>query len=139
MNPRWLLIRRLRGPVYLLTFAATALLHQWDILGFGQSWPLYLIVAGILTLAERASMANIAYGGPYGAPYGNDPYGNGSPGPYPSQPYNAQQQYGQTYQPVYPPTGNAGVPVAHPGIEPMRAGETETRPETHDPKSGGRF
>jgi len=83
----WLLIRRLRGPAFLLLVGITALLNQWDILSFGRSWPLYLILFGILSLAERAalSQANLdgfdpitgqpiapnstIYGGPgYGAP-----------------------------------------------------------------------
>ena len=38
----WLLIRRLRGPAFLLLVGITALLNQWDILSFGRSWPLYL-------------------------------------------------------------------------------------------------
>jgi hypothetical protein len=33
----------------------TALLHEWHILSFGQSWPLYLVLAGVLALAERAA------------------------------------------------------------------------------------
>lgn len=52
---RWLLIRRLRGPAFLLMFGVTALLHEWNILSFGQSWPLYLVLAGVLALAERAA------------------------------------------------------------------------------------
>src|SRR5882757_792895 len=52
---RWLLIRRLRGPAFLLMFGVTALLHEWHILSFGQSWPLYLVLAGVLALAERAA------------------------------------------------------------------------------------
>lgn len=54
---RWLLIRRLRGPAFLLMFGVTALLHEWHILSFGQSWPLYLVLAGVLTLAERAAFS----------------------------------------------------------------------------------
>lgn len=52
---RWLMIRRLRGPAFLLMFGVTALLHEWHILSFGQSWPLYLVLAGVLALAERAA------------------------------------------------------------------------------------
>src|SRR5258707_15735288 len=52
---RWLLIRRLRGPAFLLMFGVAALLHEWHILSFGQSWPLYLVLAGVLALAERAA------------------------------------------------------------------------------------
>jgi hypothetical protein len=57
MNDRWLLIRRLRGPAFLLMFGVTALLHEWHILSFGQSWPLYLVLAGVLALAERAAFS----------------------------------------------------------------------------------
>src|ERR1700754_571911 len=52
---RWLLIRRLRGPAFLLLFGVTALLHEWHLLSFSQSWPLYLVLAGVLALAERAA------------------------------------------------------------------------------------
>ncbi len=53
----WLLIRRLRGPAFLILVGITALLNQWGVLGFSRSWPLYLILAGILGLAERAAIA----------------------------------------------------------------------------------
>src|SRR5271163_484270 len=53
----WLLIRRLRGPAFLILFGITAMLNQWGVLGFGRSWPLYLILAGLLGLAERAALA----------------------------------------------------------------------------------
>jgi hypothetical protein len=94
MNPRWLMIRRLRGPAFFLTFAVTAVLHQWDILSFGESWPLYLIVAGVLTLLERGALASTPYDpGPY-AP-GSYPGSYPNPGPYqqPGQPY--PQGWGQ--------------------------------------------
>ena len=51
----WLLIRRLRGPAFLILLGITALLNQWGVLSFGRSWPLYLILAGVLGLAERAA------------------------------------------------------------------------------------
>jgi hypothetical protein len=53
----WLLIRRMRGPAFLILVGVTALLNQWDVLSFGRSWPLYLILAGVLGLAERAAIA----------------------------------------------------------------------------------
>jgi hypothetical protein len=53
----WLLIRRLRGPAFLILVGITALLNQWGILSFSRSWPLYLILAGVIGLAERAAMA----------------------------------------------------------------------------------
>jgi hypothetical protein len=89
---RYILIRRLRGPAFLLLVGVNALLAQSGILGWGKSWPLYLILAGVFALAERAALA--AEGGypPVpGAPYppypgGPDPRaGTGVP-PYPGQP-----------------------------------------------------
>ena len=52
----WLLIRRLRGPAFLILLGITALLNQWGVLTFTRSWPLYLILAGVLGLAERAAI-----------------------------------------------------------------------------------
>ena len=53
----WFLIRRLRGPAFLILLGVTALLNQWGVLSFSRSWPLYLILAGVLGLAERAAIA----------------------------------------------------------------------------------
>ena len=53
----WFLIRRLRGPAFLILVGVTALLNQWGVLSFGRSWPLYLILAGVIGLAERAAIA----------------------------------------------------------------------------------
>lgn len=63
-----LLIRRIRGPVFLLCFALTAILAQWHVLSFAQSWPLYLLTAGFLRLAEAVA-APAAYGVAAGAVY----------------------------------------------------------------------
>jgi Domain of unknown function (DUF5668) len=66
----WLLIRRLRGPAFLILVGITALLNQWGVLSFSRSWPLYLILAGVIGLAERAALlaappAPPVYSGPY--------------------------------------------------------------------------
>ncbi len=54
---RYILLRRVRGPIFLLTFGVTALLAEFHLLGFDRSWPLYIIVAGLLALAERSLLA----------------------------------------------------------------------------------
>lgn len=54
---QWLLIRRLRGPAFLLLVGVLAMLQEWTDFGFTRSWPLFLILAGILALAERAALA----------------------------------------------------------------------------------
>lgn len=74
---QWLLIRRMRLPAFLLLFGLTALLHEWHILSFGRSWPLYLVLAGVFGLVERLVFpqdelppAPAAYPGPYPPPAG---------------------------------------------------------------------
>jgi hypothetical protein len=58
---RYILIRRLRGPAFVLLVGVNALLDQAHILSWGKSWPLYLILAGVLLLAERAALAADGY------------------------------------------------------------------------------
>jgi len=50
---RYIMIRRLRAPAFLLLVGVLALLAQAHILGWTKSWPLFLILAGVLALAER--------------------------------------------------------------------------------------
>lgn len=101
---RYLLIRRLRGPAFLLLVGVIALLAQAHILSWSRSWPLYLILAGVLLLAERAALAAEGYppppypGGGYpGAPY---------PGVDPNAPVGAQAQQGNAI--VSSPTNDFG-------------------------------
>jgi hypothetical protein len=83
----WLFIRRLRGPAFIILVGITALLNQWGVLSFGHSWPLYLILAGVLMLAERAAIAAAppaappVYPGAY-APAAYSPSGNAPPPAY---------------------------------------------------------
>ncbi|MFZ0393298.1 MAG: DUF5668 domain-containing protein [Terracidiphilus sp.] len=66
---RYILIRRLRGPAFLLLVGVIALLNQMDILTWGHAWPLFLILAGVLLLAERGFLSGEVYPPyPYGAP-----------------------------------------------------------------------
>jgi hypothetical protein len=58
---RYIFIRRLRGPAFLMLVGVIALLAQFHILGWSKSWPLYLILAGVLLLAERAALAAEGY------------------------------------------------------------------------------
>jgi hypothetical protein len=85
---RYILIRRLRGPAFLLLVGVNALLAQAHNLGWGRSWPFYLILAGVIALAERAALA--ADGGvpqpsyPYaGAPYPGASYPGAPAAPAP--------------------------------------------------------
>jgi len=82
---RYIMIRRLRGPAFLLLVGALALLNQADIMSWGKSWPLFLILAGVLALAERAALA--AEGGYPPVPYPGAPY----PGAVAGSPQNPAQ------------------------------------------------
>ncbi len=52
---RWYQVRRMRGAAFLILIGILALLNQWRILSWDKSWPFFLIVAGLLALAERAA------------------------------------------------------------------------------------
>lgn len=58
----YLWIHRAKGPAMLLVFGITALLNEWGVISYGKSWPLYLIVLGVLQLAERAAWQQYAQG-----------------------------------------------------------------------------
>ncbi|HEX3940429.1 MAG TPA: DUF5668 domain-containing protein [Acidobacteriaceae bacterium] len=62
---RWLLIRRMRGPAFLVLFGILALLNQWGVVSLRRSWPLCLIALGLILLAERVAL--LAGFPPYGA------------------------------------------------------------------------
>lgn len=74
---RYILIRRLRGPAFLLLVGVIALLAQANIMSWGQCWPFFLILAGVLLLAERAALAGEGYPPPPGAPWQNSTPGTG--------------------------------------------------------------
>lgn len=85
---RYILIRRLRGPAFLLLVGVIALLNQADVLSWGHAWPLFLILAGVLLLAERAALSVEGY----------PPY----PGQYPPPGYPAG---------TYPAPGESAPPA----------------------------
>jgi hypothetical protein len=85
---RYLMIRRLRGPLFLLLLGVCALLHQMNVLTWWHAWPLFLILWGVMLLAERAAI-NEADLPPYPGGYpgvnpGPNPGANAGPnmGPY---------------------------------------------------------
>ena len=90
---RYILIRRLRGPAFLLLVGVIAILAQFGILSWGRSWPLYLILAGVLLLAERAALS------------GENSY---PPAPYPGAPYGGTVN---PNAPAQPQPGSAIVPA----------------------------
>ena len=111
---RYIMIRRLRGPAFLLLVGILALLAQAHILSWGKSWPLYLILFGVLMLAERAALA--AEGGYPPAPFPGAPYPGSYPGgqPYPGAPYaGAVDPHAATSAPQYPAPETTAIVPAH--------------------------
>lgn len=96
---RYLLIRRLRGPAVLLLIGVMALLAQADILGWGQSWPLILILLGLLQLAERAALVSEGYPPPPGTPWQSTATGAGQTSGPGSQPTSGTGNVPSEHQP----------------------------------------
>ncbi len=86
---RYILIRRLRGPAFLLLIGIVALLHQSGLVYhmWRLFWPLALILWGLLLLAERAALELEGYPPPYadtsypGGPYAQPPVAGVPPAP----------------------------------------------------------
>ncbi len=82
------LIHAIRGPIILITIGSLFALSNFTPYGFGQTWPVILIVVGVLTLLGRATA---------------------SPGPEPPPPqYPYQQQPGGYRQSTYSQPGQTG-------------------------------
>jgi hypothetical protein len=73
---RYTLLCRLNGPAFLLLTGVLALLNEANILRWHKSWPLYLILWGVLKLAQRAALSSMDAEGGY----------PGYPGYYPPAP-----------------------------------------------------
>ena len=115
----WLFYRRIRGPVFLLTFGVTAGLAQWHILSFDRSWPLYLIVYGLLRLVEGAVLSASPAASVYSpSGYGSQGYGVAGPGPQ-----------------SYPPS-NPGYVSPRPGAELATLPPGSIQPGGHYPIAG---
>ncbi|HYO82318.1 MAG TPA: DUF5668 domain-containing protein [Bryobacteraceae bacterium] len=53
MNSLWPLVRAARGPIMLIALGVLFLIDQTDALSFRRSWPILLVLYGVLKLAER--------------------------------------------------------------------------------------
>lgn len=47
------LVQAIRGPILLITLGVLFAIHQANILSFARTWPLILIVIGLMKLLER--------------------------------------------------------------------------------------
>ncbi len=53
INRRAMFLRAIRGPILLITVGTLFVWQQSDVISFTRTWPLILIVLGILRLLER--------------------------------------------------------------------------------------
>jgi hypothetical protein len=63
-----LFVQAIRGPVLLITLGVLFAIHQANILSFARTWPLILIVIGLMKLLER--MVTRPTSGPFPPPGG---------------------------------------------------------------------
>jgi hypothetical protein len=57
------LLRAVRGPIILITIGTLFALDHFTPWGFQQTWPVILIVIGLLTLMGRATRSGATPGG----------------------------------------------------------------------------
>jgi hypothetical protein len=107
------MIRAIRGPVTLITIGVLFALNNFTRYGFDQTWPVILIVFGLLSLLRRGTQPT----GPGNAPNMPPPYSYPAPGGYSKSPY-------------------AGGPAATPGAPPPSGGPAMT-PGTPGAPPGG--
>ena len=75
MNARqYLLAQAVRGPILLITIGILFAMHQAGFVSFARTWPLILIVLGVMKLIERMVAPPVPpyvpppYSQPYSAP-----------------------------------------------------------------------
>ena len=85
MNDSYSTIRAIRGPVTLITIGVLFALNNFTRYGFDQTWPVILIVFGLLSLLRRGMQP----AGPANAPNmpPPPPYSYPPPGGYSQSPY----------------------------------------------------
>jgi hypothetical protein len=49
------LVQAIRGPIMLITLGSLVAMDYFGVYGFGRTWPLLIIVFGVLKLLERAA------------------------------------------------------------------------------------
>jgi hypothetical protein len=77
MNDASNFIQAIRGPIMLITLGSLVAIDYAGIYGFWRTWPVLIIVFGVLKLLERASAK------PGAPPYNGGQYPNQYPGQYP--------------------------------------------------------
>jgi len=69
MNNASAVLQAIRGPLMLITLGALVAVDYAGVYGFWRTWPILIIVFGLLKLLERASAKPAPPPPPYSAPY----------------------------------------------------------------------
>ncbi len=69
------LVQAIRGPIMLITLGALVAIDYAGVFGFWRTWPILIIVFGILKLLERAGAKPPD---PYSGPHSFDPPSGGN-------------------------------------------------------------
>ena len=85
MNDSYSMIRAIRGPITLITVGVLFALNNFTQYGFDRTWPVILIVFGLLSLLRRGTQPIGPAGTPGGPP--PPPYSYPPPGGYARSPY----------------------------------------------------
>lgn len=128
-------IRAIRGPIILITVGVLFALQSFNIYGFDQTWPVLLIVIGLLSLCGRA-VRPVPPAAPTGAGVPPPPNYNWPP---PSGGYRGTSYSGSPYaQPGSPAQGAAPDPGSStPGSSaPAQGGFGGSAPPRENPPSG---
>jgi hypothetical protein len=62
MNRGALFVHAVRGPILLIAVGTLFALHQAGMISFSRSWPLLIIVVGVMKLLERVAGPNYVGG-----------------------------------------------------------------------------
>jgi Domain of unknown function (DUF5668) len=105
------LMRAIRGPITLITVGVLFALNNFTLYTFDKTWPVLLIVFGLLSLLKRG-MEPVAPPPPPVQPYPPPPV---QPFPPPVYAYPAQSSYAQsTYSQPPPAKGGFGASAPRP-------------------------
>ncbi len=100
INRRALFYQAIRGPILLITVGALFAVQQAGQASFGRTWPILLIVIGLMKLLERSAGPVNPYTGPNSGGF----------------------RQGSGYQPPPPPSGNPNYSAGPNNLESNRPG-----------------
>jgi hypothetical protein len=62
------LLRAIKGPVMMITIGVLFALDNFTPFGFGRTWPVLLVISGILSLGRAPMRPRVQYQGQWGPP-----------------------------------------------------------------------